>query len=100
MQATLNGPEKDAIAVDNMSNSYGKRSVPKGISFQVGDGEPCVLMGSNGSSKTNPYSVVASVRAWGRSSLPARKYCTAVVPSCIFPIDEIWQKVGFESAGI
>lgn len=49
------------ISVENLSFSYGKRTILEDISFRVEDGECLVITGENGSGKSTLLSVIAGV---------------------------------------
>jgi ABC-2 type transport system ATP-binding protein len=55
---------KSAIRVDGLVKSYGGSPVPKGISFDVGQGEIFALLGANGAGKTTTLECIEGLRRY------------------------------------
>lgn len=67
------------LNLDNVSVSYGKRTVLKNISFRLKEGRFCALVGKNGSGKSTLLSAVAGAPCEGAVTLqgiPLKEYAS------------------------
>jgi ABC-2 type transport system ATP-binding protein len=51
----------NALAVENLSHSFGARPVLQNVSFTVAEGRMCILLGRNGAGKTTLFSLVTGL---------------------------------------
>lgn len=50
------------IQIESVSKNYGKRTVLNSVSFSMGDGEICAILGPNGSGKTTMIKILANIQ--------------------------------------
>lgn len=58
-----------SLSVQNVSKSFGATAVLKGISFEVNDGEFCILLGPSGCGKTTLLRLVAGLEEAGSGTI-------------------------------
>ena len=51
----------NALAVENLSHSFGNRQVLQNVSFTVAEGRMCILLGRNGAGKTTLFSLITGL---------------------------------------
>ncbi|RWX62403.1 ATP-binding cassette domain-containing protein, partial [Mesorhizobium sp. M2A.F.Ca.ET.039.01.1.1] len=50
-----------ALAIENLSHSFGTRQVLQNVSFTVAEGRMCILLGRNGAGKTTLFSLITGL---------------------------------------
>ncbi|TIP41804.1 MAG: ATP-binding cassette domain-containing protein [Mesorhizobium sp.] len=51
----------NALAIENLSHSFGTRQVLQNVSFTVAEGRMCILLGRNGAGKTTLFSLITGL---------------------------------------
>jgi len=58
-----------SISISNLSRNYGKQTVLKNISFEIGEGEVVGFLGPNGAGKTTTMKIIAGALSYNTGSV-------------------------------